>query len=216
LRALLLAAALFAAAMAMHFTGGRDISADAGEDRTDLWGESMELLRSHPAFGVGYAQLPDYLGHTAHNSLLVCAAELGFFGLYFWTFFLVPTLRDAWTIASPLDVNEPVQIVEKPQLRPLVKKNIETIDKSQFNRLGRLLFLSLTGFLVAGWFLSRAFATTLFLLGGMVEVVYELALQRGMISPRMPATRILRFSGFLAIGLIIVMYMMLRTVNLMH
>jgi hypothetical protein len=48
-----------------------------------------------------------------------------------------------------------------------------------------LLVLSLTGFLVAGWFLSRAYVMTFFLLGGMVEVVYEMALRRGMITSRL-------------------------------
>ena len=38
------------------------------------------------------------------------------------------------------------------------------------------MLLSLTGFLLTGWFLSRAFVLTLFLLGGMVEAVYEMAL----------------------------------------
>ena len=47
------------------------------------------------------------------------------------------------------------------------------------------MVLSLTGFLVAGMFLSRAYVLTLFLLGGMAEVVYEMALRRGMIAPRL-------------------------------
>ena len=36
-----------------------------------------------------------------------------------------------------------------------------------------------------GWFLSRAFVMTFFMLGGMVEVVYQMALDRGMIAPRL-------------------------------
>jgi hypothetical protein len=76
--------------------------------------------------------------------------------------------------------------------------------------------LSLTGFLVAGWFLSRAYVMTLFLLGGMVEVIYEMALQRGMIAPRWKLMRVLAYSGGLAVALLAVMYIMLRIVNLMH
>ena len=46
--AAVLACVLFLAAMALQFTGGRDISASAGEDRTSLWGEGMETFKAHP------------------------------------------------------------------------------------------------------------------------------------------------------------------------
>ena len=39
LPALLVAGGLFVAAMALHFTGGREISAGSGADRTGLWGD---------------------------------------------------------------------------------------------------------------------------------------------------------------------------------
>ena len=49
-----LACCLFIVAMATQFSGGLDISASAGEDRTALWGESIAVLRTHPIFGVGF------------------------------------------------------------------------------------------------------------------------------------------------------------------
>jgi hypothetical protein len=76
------------------------------------------------------------------------------------------------------------------------------------------MVLSLTGFLVTGWFLSRAYILTLFLLGGLTEVVFQMALQRGMVSPRLPFVRILRYSGMMAIGFILLMYILVRVVNL--
>lgn len=214
--ALLIASGLFAAAMALHFTGGRDISASAGADRTELWSESMQLLKSHPLFGVGFGNLPDFLGHTAHNTIMVCAAELGMFGLYFWCLFLFPTLRDALAVASAENVSEAEPILPKEEPLHLAASRVEVLDKSEINRLARLMLLSLTGFLVAGWFLSRAFVLTFFLLGGMVEVVYEMALRRGMIAPRLRLARVLPYAGGLAISLILIMYLMLRTLNLMH
>jgi hypothetical protein len=57
---------------------------------------------------------------------------------------------------------------------------------------------------------------TFFLLGGMVEVVYEMALRRGMIAPRLRMARVLPYSGGLAVLLVLLMYILLRTVNLMH
>jgi hypothetical protein len=57
---------------------------------------------------------------------------------------------------------------------------------------------------------------TLFLLGGIVEVVFEMALQRGMIAPRMLFARVLRYAGGFAIILVMVVYIMLRVGNLMR
>jgi O-antigen ligase len=213
---LLVAGGLYIAAMALHFTGGRDISASAGGDRTALWGESLQLLKSHPLFGVGFGTLPDYLGLTSHNSVAVCAAELGSFGLYFWSLFLFPTLRNALTIASAAKVSEGEPIVAEEELFPQDARTPELLDKAEINRLGRLMLLSLTGFLVTGWFLSRAFVLTLFLLGGMTEVVFEMALQRGMIAPRMRLGAVLRYAGVLAVALLLMMYVMLRILNVMH
>jgi len=218
LPALLLAGGLFVGAMALNFTGGREISAQSGEDRTILWGEGLQILKAHPLFGVGLGKMPDYTEEykTAHNSLVVCAAELGLFGLYFWSMFLLSTVRDALVTASPGKVSEGEPIIAKEGPFPQVSRKIEEVDKAEVNRLGRLLVLSLIGFLVAGWFLSRAFAMTFFLLGGVAEVVYEMALRRGMIAPRLPLARVLPYAGGLAISLILVMYFMLRIVNLTH
>lgn len=216
LLSLLLAGGLFLAAMALNFTGGRGISASAGGDRTALWGESLQLLKSHPLFGVGFGQLPDYLGHTAHNSVAVCAAELGMFGLYFWCLFLFPTVRDALVIASPAKVSEAQPIISEETLFPTATKKFDALDKTEVNRLGRLVILSLVGFLVAAWFLSRAFVMTFFLLGGMAEAVFEIARQRGMVAPRMRMARVLPYAGIMGGALILFMYIMLRILNLMH
>jgi O-antigen ligase len=218
LPAVVFAGGLFAAAMALNFTGGRDISADAGVDRTALWSESLQALKSHPFFGVGAGSLGDYTEThlTAHNSVAVCAAELGMFGLYFWSMFLFPSVRDALAAASPTKVSEGQPIIAEEELYPQAARKIETLDKAEINHLGRLMVLSLTGFLVAGWFLSRAFVMTFFLLGGMVEVVYEMALRREMIAPRLRLARVLPYAGILAFALVLVLYIMLRIMNLMR
>jgi len=217
--ALLLAVGIFAAAMALNFTGGRDISASSGSDRTTLWNAGMQMLKYHPIFGVGlgaFADNCDGCRHTAHNSLIICAAELGMFGLFFWSLFLYPTMKDALSIASPEKVSEAEPIPIEKELRPQSAMKIETLDKAEVNRLGQLLVLSLTGFLVAGWFLSRAYVMTFFLLGGMVEVVYEMALRQGMVAPRQRMKLVLRNTAILAVSLILLMYILLRITNLMH
>ena len=215
---LLLAGGLFIAALALHFAGGREISANSGADRTGLWGIGLQLLKSHPLFGVGFGGFAEHSGAglTAHNSIVVCAAELGLFGLFFWSLFLFPTVRDALAAASPAKVSEGEPSVMEEAPSPQATRRIEAIDKADINRLGRLLVLSLTGFLVQGMFLSRSFVLTLFLLGGMVEVVYETALRQGMIAPRMRLGRVLLYAGGLAIAMVLMMYFMVLIANRMH
>lgn len=216
LPSLLLGGGLFFAAMALNFTGGREISIESGSGRTGLWGESLELLKTHPLFGVGYGNLPDYLGHTAHNSIAVCLAELGTFGFFFWCLFLFPTVRDSLEIASSSKVSEGESIPPEEGLYPSPTTKIEEIDKAEVNRLGRLMILSLAGFLAAGWFLSRAFVMTFFLLGSMAEVVFEMALRRGMVASRPALARVLPYAAITMVSLFLFIYLMLRIVNLMH
>jgi hypothetical protein len=147
---------------------------------------------------------------------MVCVTELGLVGFYFWCLFLFPTLRNTLAIASPAKISEARKIDPDAGLAPLTITKDEAVDKENIYRLGRLLVLSFTGFLVAGWFLSRAFVMTFFLLGGITEVIYEMALCRGMIAPRLPFARVLKYAGVLAISLLLLMYILLRTVNLVH
>lgn len=196
-----LAGLLFLGASVLNFTGGRDVSVDAGSGRIALWGGGLGLLKTHPIFGVGYAMLPNYLGLTAHNSIVACVAELGFFGFFFWCLFLFPTLRDAFTIASPAKLSDPEPIPQKEERFPQAIKKKDDFDKDEASRLGELLILSFTGFLVAGFFLSRGLVLTFFLLGGITEVVFEMALKRGMVQSRLKFERILRWAGLLTFAL---------------
>jgi hypothetical protein len=206
--ALLLAGALFIVSSANGFTGGRDISSGSG--RMVLWAMSIGLLKSHPLFGVGFGELAEYIEHTAHNSIMVCAAETGLFGLFFWSMFLFSTLRDTLTLASPEKVSEGEPNASANELSEYATRPRDLIEKPEIIRLGRLLILSFTGFLTAGFFLSRAFVLTLFLLGGIVEVIYQWALQRGMVSPRLKLGRLMLYSAPLSIALVVGVYIFIR------
>lgn len=216
--AVIVAGVLFAGAYALHFTGGREISANAGSDRTGFWGLGLEMLKSHPLFGVGFGNFRDSCGcgHTAHNSIVVCAAELGLFGLFFWAMFLFSTGRDALTIASTDKLTEGEPLVEAEELYPQSVMKLEVLDKTEINRLGRLMVLSLTGFLVAGLFLSRAYVMTLFLLGGVTEAIFEMAVRRGMVAPRMRLGRVAAYAGGVSIAFVIGMYFLVRGLNLLR
>ena len=212
-----LASCLFLGAMALQFTGGRQISAGAGEDRTALWGEGLAVVKTHPLLGVGFGRLSEYTDNhlTAHNSVVLCVAELGIFGLYCWSLFLFPVFRNAKVVATPGMLKDAVPEIETAHF-PRPARATEDLDKAQIAHLGQLAFLSLIGFLVAGWFLSRAFVLTLFLLGGLAESIYQMGLNRGMLAPRLPYGRVLVNSAGLAMGLLIVIYLVIRILNFIH
>ena len=216
--AVILAGCLFLGAMALQFTGGREISANAGEDRTSLWGQGLATFRTHPLFGVGFGRLYEYTdGHlTAHNSIVLCVSELGIFGLYVWSLFLYPTLKDAAVLASPENVTEGSQIEIQNGPFPAAYRKKEPMAKNDIVRLGRAIQMSLVGFLIAGWFLSRSFALLFFLLGGLTASMYQMALDRGMVAQRIKFSRILLNSGILAIALLVLIYIVVRILNLAH
>jgi O-Antigen ligase len=224
-----LGGALVVAAIALNATGGRDISAEAGSDRTSLWGEGLQILKTHPLFGVGLGQFPDYTGGlTAHNTVVVCAAELGMIGLFFWTWFLLPSVRDIVLVAAPVkERKDPDEVVN-----PFVQRTIESSapigsaelvpaepdlhqeQDAEIKWMGLCVLLSITGFLVAGWFLSRALVVTLFVLGGMAEVLFQMALERGLVSPRLTFRRTIGYAAILSVALVLIMYVLLRITNL--
>jgi len=214
LPSLLGAGGLFVAASALNFTGGRDISAESGAGRMELWAAAVGVVKSHPLFGVGFGFLPDYIGMTAHNSIMVCAAEVGLFGFYFWSLFLFSTLRDAHRLALVEKVEEAdgtaltdIDRFESPD--PPAKA---VFDQIELRRLGQLMILSFTGFLVTGFFLSRAFVLTLFLLGGIAEVAYQMAMERGIVQARLKLIRVLCYSGVVSASLMLGIYILLHIV----
>jgi hypothetical protein len=256
------AGVLFAIATVIGWSGGRDISVESGADRMEAWATGLQLLKSHPIFGVGFQRFVEYYIITAHNTVVVCVAELGVFGLFFWVMFLIPTVRDA-VVAGTANKSEKQLAQEEEERTPFERAlaaraaetsmmSLETVKpaggpatstlagdakgnvaataspyfldeevsnelpEAEIRRLTRLMMISLTGFLVAGWFLSRAYVMTLFIYGGMVEALYQMALNQGFAPERMKLPRVLRFSAIGVICLVTLVYIMLRVENLMH
>jgi O-Antigen ligase len=251
---LILAGGLFALTTVIGWSGGREVSVEAGAGRMGAWAAGLDLLRTHPIFGVGYQQFAEHYEITAHNTVVVCAAELGLFGLFSWLMFVVPTVRDAVTIgivgkskeqlakeeedktpferslvtrASTTAAMQNESSIAEPSRERLAynavaspyfadpREDTATLPEEELRRLARLLVISLLGYFVAGWFLSRAYAMTLFIYGGMVEAVYRMALDQGIVPPRLSLLGTMRLSAVAVVGLLIVVYIMLRVHNLM-
>jgi len=99
-RSLITGGVLIVGLQAAGFTGGRDVSAADGADRMGAWGAGLDMIKAHPIFGVGSGQFRDHYYMTAHNTIVILAAELGVVGLFFWLGIVVPSLRDAWVVSE--------------------------------------------------------------------------------------------------------------------
>jgi O-antigen ligase len=86
-----LAAVFIFGMLALDFTGGRGISAADGADRLEAWANGLEMFKSAPLFGIGFNGFTDLYEITAHNSFVLCLAELGLVGSTLWLALLVIT-----------------------------------------------------------------------------------------------------------------------------
>ncbi len=89
---------VFLALMAAGFSGGRDVS--AGEDRLAAWSTGLLLIRAHPIFGVGFQRFADFNDITAHNTFVVCTAEIGLLGVFFWIMLTYVTVRNSVVLST--------------------------------------------------------------------------------------------------------------------
>jgi hypothetical protein len=88
---MVLAGGLVLGMLALDFTGGRGISAADGADRLEAWANGLEMFKSSPLFGIGFNGFTDLHEITAHNSFVLCLAELGILGTTLWMALLVST-----------------------------------------------------------------------------------------------------------------------------
>jgi len=78
--------------LALNVSGGRGMDQDDG-GRISLWAQALATFKAHPIFGVGINHFQEYSdnGLTAHNSFVLCLAELGIVGYFFWLGSIVST-----------------------------------------------------------------------------------------------------------------------------
>jgi len=159
-------AIVFGGLLALGFTGGRGISAGEGADRLDAWATGLTLLRENPIFGVGFGRFTEHLQITAHNSFVLCFAELGLVGFTIWMCLIVKSWFEL-SIVSRLNTYEGTGDAQT---------NLnQAEDTASLARMAGLLRLSLISFLATAWFLSRTFIPTLYILFALASAVTYLA-----------------------------------------
>jgi O-antigen ligase len=145
LSSVLLSISFLLVLMAVQFGGGRavDMHEPSAAGRLMAWGEGISMLKMNPLFGIGYMHFTDYYELTAHNSFVLCFAELGMFGYFFWLALIVTTLLG---------------------LQRLTKTPIKTSSDAVLRNSAITFRAALYSFLATGWFLSRTYDVTLYVL----------------------------------------------------
>jgi O-antigen ligase len=148
-----LAAGMVAVAMLYFgYTGGR-----SGDNRQDIWSDGLGMFKSSPVWGVGFHGFTQTSEQTAHNSFLLCAAELGFVGLFLWVGLLLVSLWQLRRVANAPDTED-----SDPELRDWANA----------------VLFSLSAFLIPGFFLSETYAPMLYMLLGMSAAIARLEMER--------------------------------------
>jgi putative inorganic carbon (HCO3(-)) transporter len=152
-KTVLLIAVMGVGAVASGFLGGRSLSTkeESAEGRIEAWIEGFGMLRSSPLFGVGYMNFTDFNWLTAHNAFVLCFAELGLVGFFFWIALIVLAFQAVNQVAE----NAPAG--------------------SDIRQMGALMRASLLGFMACSWFLSRTYQPTLYVLLALCVASWHIA-----------------------------------------
>jgi hypothetical protein len=180
---------------ALNFTGGRLISADAGADRLWLWASGLEMFKRAPLFGVGFNKFADFADLTAHNSFVLCLAELGFVGCTLWVALLVTTMMG---LSRMIQVRQGRETEENSAENVAMEEQTNSLGSGASTFEGRAAIrveassainvqasiedafesevpvpwivamrLSLISFIATSWFLSRTYQSTLYVILGL-------------------------------------------------
>nr|WP_274620414.1 O-antigen ligase family protein [Colwellia maritima] len=123
-----------------------DAEEDSAGQRIEAWYTAIDLFKSHPFVGVGMGNFTDYHYITAHNSYALVLAELGFLGYTLWFVVSVFPLLKLYSI-----INDTLPISPEKEKEWLA-------NRDEYKLGAKVLFLSLTGFLATGFFISRSYS----------------------------------------------------------
>ncbi len=194
--------------LALDFTGGRAISAAEGADRLSTWATGLELFKSAPLFGIGFGSFTDFNDITAHNSFVLCLAELGLVGSILWVALLVTTMTglnriikrqepgqmevvsdgveqdEAGLEVASYFYESPVTAAIEGEAAADIEIGMEPLQKWQNvpKHWVVLMRLGLVSVITTGCFLSRSYKTPLFLVLGLATAT--IALQKQASTPR--------------------------------
>lgn len=158
-----------------------DASEASAAGRVEAWYEGIHMFAANPLFGVGPTNFADHNANlTAHNSFVLVLAETGIIGFTVWLAFVGYCFRMMYVVVRQR-ARVPGALPEA-QPDPVVERQWHD-DKA----LTTALLLSLVGFFVAAFFLSRSYVILLYLLAALVVGHYQELRRRW---PALPAFRL--------------------------
>jgi putative inorganic carbon (hco3(-)) transporter len=169
-------------------TNAIDPSESSAQERVQSWSEGLQMLKSHPLFGVGYGRYTDFHSLVAHNSFVHTLGELGLFGSFFFVGMGDSFFRGA---------------------RQRVGPGRSDSEAAQLRSWGEDLGQSGLGFVVCAMFLSQQYSVLLFawvaLSGCYVQIVRD-SPSRSQSRPVLQVTRILGITA----GAVVCTYAVVR------
>ena len=134
------------------------------------------MFRGHPIFGVGPNMYTEYNPLTAHNSFVLILAETGIIGFTLWLAFIIYCFRMMWVGSRPLG-ELAWESSATPEGDGDAEASLAELDAleagiAEGRAIALTLLLSLIGFCVSAFFLSRSYVIILYLLAALVVAQY--------------------------------------------
>lgn len=130
-----------------------DRTDQSASNRFSYWETGWYMLQSDPVLGIGYGRFPEENGGaTAHNSFVLCFAELGLTGYFFWMGIFYFCFKN-------MEGEGKVRLIEKADVLPMGPKvpNGELLGAR----------LALVGYLAAAFWISRTYVPVMFVMIGL-------------------------------------------------
>lgn len=124
--------------------------------RIEAWGRGLSLLKANPLFGTGAGTFMEHHYRTAHNSFVLCASELGLFGLFIWVLLIFISMRNLFFIGT--------------EARERRLMDLALLSDS--------LFFAFVGFITSAFFLSRTYNELLYILIGLAVAITIIFMNR--------------------------------------
>ncbi len=170
--------------------GDVSVHEDSAAGRVEAWGNGVAMWKSSPLWGVGFGQFgehnEDQQGLTAHNSYVLCFAELGTLGYLMWLGVIGATWLDLGTLLRTLPNDNPL--------------NASLLEWANAVRL------ALVAYLATSWFLSRTYVMTLYVLLGMAVAIVSMANSERGQDIGSDARSIARWAAIAAVTSVVLVY----------
>ncbi len=196
-----------------------DVEEASAQGRVDSWYEGLQMFQGHPLFGVGPDMYSEYHNLTAHNSFVLVLAETGIIGYTLWLALVIYCFRMMWTGSRP-----PGELACESTVAPEADDDAETalaeLDAleagiAEGRAIAMTLLLSLVGFFVSAFFLSRSYIIVLYLLAALVVAHYADMRREDPALPRFKLGNDIVLMPAIGVGSVVALYVLVKILLVM-